>query len=273
MEIMQGLRKEVTGRLRKHCKHLIAMHCAAHKHVLAVQDVARASTLLTLLDAVLKSVYTLFNRKSKMVAVWQLFAKKHGVTAFTFPLFVPTRWFSRAACVRVLVRNYPVLVRFLTVLTKPSSELYWPAAVPVLEMLTRAETVVLLFAVSDILDPLEKARKIFETSGCKLSTVKGEVTVLRERLEILSRSATSIQSFGGDNMKHLMVASKNLHISKGMIILEWQQHEWQVELSTESLRPDMSQQLQELCKALVSSVRFPQHLGYVLAVFRTVIAT
>ena len=97
---MQGHREGLTGRLRTYCRHVLTMNCAAHKHVLAVQDIAGESTLLELLDQILRSVYTLFNRKSKRVALWDLFARKRGVTALSLPLLVKTRWFSRAACVR-----------------------------------------------------------------------------------------------------------------------------------------------------------------------------
>jgi hypothetical protein len=100
---MQGWRNGLTGRLRKHCNHIITMHCAAHRHVLAVQDIASSCNLLKSLDKMLTAVHALFNRRPSRKAVWELFAKEYGVTAFTFPLFVKTRWFSRAVCVLRLV--------------------------------------------------------------------------------------------------------------------------------------------------------------------------
>jgi hypothetical protein len=162
---MQGWRNGLSGRFRKHCDHIITMHCAAHRHVLAVQDVSGSSELLQVLDQILTAVHRLFNRKGNRKAVWELFAKKNGLTAFSFPLFVKTRWFSRAACVHRLVTNLPVLLRYLYVLTRADSSMKWDAAEPVLTMLSNARNVYLLHAVADILQPLEASRKLFETSG------------------------------------------------------------------------------------------------------------
>jgi hypothetical protein len=250
---MQGHRKGLTGKLRAYCRHVLTMHCAAHKHVLAVQDVAAKSTLLELLDLILRSVYTLFNRKSKRVALWELFAQKHGVTAMSFPLFVKTRWFSRAACVRVLVRNYPVLVRFLQVLTRTGSAAYWAAAVPVLDLLTRADSVVLLHAMADVLSPLEASRKLFESTGCKLCDLRGEVTVLKANLSSLA-SAPSLQKFGSANMTAMMSASNNLAITNRRILLKWSQHPWSVSLKASYLPDDLNDQLTTICEALVDKV-------------------
>ena len=230
------------------------MHCAAHKHVLAVQDVAGESTLLELLDHILRRVYTLFNRKSKRVALWELFAQKHGVTAMSFPLFVKTRWFSRAACVRVIVRNYPVLVRFLQVLTRTNSAAHWAAAQPVLDLLLRADSVVLLHAMADVLSPLEASRKLFESTGCKLCDLRGEVTVLKGKLNSLA-SATSLQTFGSARMATLRSASKDLAIINRRIQLKWTKHSWTVSLHASYLPDDFIDQLTAICANLVDKVR------------------
>jgi hypothetical protein len=190
---MQGHRSGLVGRLRQHCDCIIAMHCAAHRHALAVSHIAPLFSILAL-DKVLQSVHTLFLRRTKHVGHWEIFAKKHGITAFTFPLFVPTRWYSRAYCISRLLDNYFVLVAFLRCVTSvdAKSKLYWNSAEPVLDLLTEARTVIILSALADVLEPLERSRRLFETSGYKLSELTAELTTLFEALDHLSEAATLI---------------------------------------------------------------------------------
>ena len=51
-----------------------------------------------------------------------------------------------------------------------------------LDLLLRADSVVLLHAMADVLSPLEASRKLFESTGCKLCDLRGEVTVLKGKL-------------------------------------------------------------------------------------------
>jgi Domain of unknown function (DUF4371) len=253
---MQGWRNGLTGRLRKYCDHVITTHCAAHRHVLAVQDVAGSSDILKSLDKILTAVHALFNRKSTRKAVWELFAREHGVTAFTFPLFVKTRWFSRAVCVQRLVTNFPVLVRYLYVSTREFCSLFWDAAAPVLQMLTAAQNVYMLHAFADILQPLEQSRKIFETTGCPLSKIRGEVTVLKERLMQLSKSTDmAVSDFGGKNVAKLMSASDNFKVKQGHITLKWPEHSWRITLKTTDFEASITKELHTVCTSIITTVR------------------
>jgi hypothetical protein len=144
------------------------------------------------LDALLRTVSTLFVRRPKLFGLWEILARRHGVSAFVFPIFNKTPWFSRWQCVKRLMENYPVLVRFLYVVL--NSSLNWDVAKPILNLLTDARTVVMLHAVADIVEPLESSRKLFETSGSKLSDLTAPLRVVTDRLREL-KQANSIQDF------------------------------------------------------------------------------
>jgi hypothetical protein len=227
---MQGHRSGLVGCLRQHCNCIIAMHCAAHRHALAVSHIAPLLSILALLDKVLQSVHTLFLRRTKHVGHWEIFAKKHGITAFTFPLFVPTRWCSRAYCISRLLDKYFVLVAFLRCVTSvdAKSKLYWNSAEPVLDLLTEARTVIILSALADVHVPLERSRKLFETSGYKLSELTAELTTLFEALDHLSEAET-LQQFGGKRMKALMAQSNELLINSDEFVeLKVEKHAWTI---------------------------------------------
>jgi hypothetical protein len=191
---MQGLRNGLAGRLRRHLHTFIGTHCAAHKQVLAVQTVARGNRLIKDIDQLLQTLYALFNRKAKQVALWELFAARHGVKAFKFPMFVKTRWFSRQACIQRINSNFPVLVQYLRGVTTLESSMYWDSAKRVLELLKRADVVVMLHCLADILEPLKRARKLFETSGFSLHELQGELNVLQARLAAPQDSAHSLKT-------------------------------------------------------------------------------
>jgi hypothetical protein len=99
-------------------------HCAAYKQVLAVQTVVQGNRLIKDIDQLLQTLYALFNRKAKWVALWELFAARHGVKAFKFPMLVKTRWFSRHACIQRIISNFPVLVQYLRGVTTLGSSMY-----------------------------------------------------------------------------------------------------------------------------------------------------
>jgi hypothetical protein len=110
---MQGHRRGFVGRLRGHCDCLLAMHCAAHRHVLALSSIAENFPLLSKIDKLLSAVHSLLLCRTKFAPAWELVAKKQGLKSHTFPLFVATRWFSRKACVDRLLEVYMPFVRFL----------------------------------------------------------------------------------------------------------------------------------------------------------------
>ena len=228
---MPGHRVGLVGRLRRCCDCVVAMHCAAHKQVLAVSHIAEKFDSLELLDKVIKTVHALFLRRTKHFGHWETFAKRHGVTAFKFPLFVATRWYSPEYCIKQLLDNYFALVRFLQGATTPGCRIYWQSAVPVLALLTEVRTVVVLNALADILAPLERSRKLFETSGYKLSELTAELNASFEALEGLS-AAESLQSSPGCRMRTLMEHSSHLYVDGGYITLHSENHSWSISLGT-----------------------------------------
>jgi hypothetical protein len=193
--------------------------------MLAVQTVAQGNRLIKDIDQLLQTLYALFNRKAKRVALWELFAARHGVKAFKFPMFVKTRWFSRQACIQRIISNFPVLVQYLQGVTTLGSSMYWDSAKPVLELLKRADVVVMLRCLADILEPLKRAQKLFETSGFSLHELQGELNVLQALLAALQDSAHSLKTCDGSNMRRLLEISNGLESSHGNIVLKWKEQE------------------------------------------------
>ena len=66
-DAMQGHRLGCVGRLRRCCDCVVAMHCAAHKHALAVSHIAGKFDSLELLDKVIRTVHALFFHRTKYV--------------------------------------------------------------------------------------------------------------------------------------------------------------------------------------------------------------
>jgi hypothetical protein len=126
---------------------------------------------------------------------------------------------SRCECVKRLLEVYPVLVTFLY---RPvhSASMKWDAACPLLDLLMDARTVVMLHAVSDILHPLERSRKLFESSGLTLSDITVPLRTLQESLLALEQ-AESLNSFGGKCMRQLVSVSDNLSVRDGKMQLKW----------------------------------------------------
>ena len=107
-----GKHNGLGAKLRGDVAFLLSVHCAAHKTALALADTAKVVEPLGMLDLVLKDVHNLFGKSAKRQLAWKRYAERHGVTAFRFPTYNATRWFSRAQCVKVLRTNLPVLIRF-----------------------------------------------------------------------------------------------------------------------------------------------------------------
>jgi hypothetical protein len=203
------------------------------------------------LDSLLKDVPSLFVRRPELFALWHMFSRKHGITAFAFPLFNKTRWCSRWECVQRLIDSYPVLVRFLYIMVH--SSLKWDIARPVLTLLTDLRTVVLLHAVADILEPLERSRKLFETSGLRLSDMTAPLRVLSDRLRLLEQ-CDSLSTFGSKYMNALMTASSSLHVDDGKVRLHWAKYTWSVTLRTCTLSDDCLTQLKNIVRAIGDQV-------------------
>jgi hypothetical protein len=215
---MQGHRKGVVGRMRGHCDCLISMHCAAHRHVLTLSSIADQFPLLVMIDAFLSAVHSLLLRRPKEAALWELWAKKNGLTAHGFPLFVATRWFSRKACIDRVIGVYVPFVRFLTVRVNRGTKDEWVHAKHVLEQATDARVVIMLHALADLLEIMQRACNVYQTAGCKLSLLTSELNTLSEKLEMLEDSCVDLQTLGGANMDALRRATRNLAIEEGFIV-------------------------------------------------------
>jgi hypothetical protein len=138
-------------------------------------------------------------------------------------------------------------------------KIFWKKAESVLEKLTDARTVVLLHALGDILRPLESSRKLFETSGCKISELIAELNVLSEELDDLEGSSTSLPEFGDKDTQFLMDISNDLASTEGSIVLKWPHHGWSVKLNAAQLCDGLLDDLCSIVKAIRNNVsdRFP----------------
>ena len=256
----QGWRIGLRRRIRDICNCVFFQHCAAHRHVLVINDVGNTNALLQLLDSVLNAVPNLFSRASKKLAVWELFAKARGVTSIMFPRFNLTRWFSRASCIFVMVGNYVVLVCFLYGVTREGSVMYWSAAQTVYVMLCRPVVVIVLHAMADIVTHLERARKLFETQGAELSLMRSEVSMLKKQMQAMA-AKKSLLEFGGKHMDALRAASNNFAVNEeGQIVLDFGGGKPKVPLTKEPVPADLGEQLSEICSAVVRGLddRFPE---------------
>lgn len=212
---MQGWRSGVLARLQQHCNSVFGVHCAAHRHVLAVSDVGQSSNVLKGLDSLLTAAHKMFGRKPKRFGQWENFAQMHSLTKFKFPRYNDTRWWSRAACVYMLIQSFPVLFKYLNYLCRTSSKVLWGGGLPVFMRMTRISDVLVLFAVGDMLACLEPCRKLFERDNAVLSDIRSSVDrVMRSLASIFS---PDIDACGGKYMKLLLSQTSNLHESNGVI--------------------------------------------------------
>jgi Domain of unknown function (DUF4371) len=260
---MQGHITGLLGDLRTTCHHVLGHHCAAHRHVLAMNDNAKTNFFLKLLDSLLMDAYNLMNRKPKMVALWELYASKHGVTALKFKKFNVTRWWSRAACIRMLVACLPQLLSFLYAMSRPSAKFYWPAAEVFRQQLKNPVSLVVLFYCADLMDVLESSRKIFESTGCSLLQLKGEQQQAVSLLQEFASETEPIESMTGRNMLQLRCATDNFAVKAPTynIHASWKgtKHSFECDLCGEVLPIDMADSLRNIPRGLMQSLqeRFP----------------
>jgi hypothetical protein len=161
---LQGHLTGFLGQLRtKVSPYILGVHCAAHRTALLFGDVAHLAEL-QLVDDILISVHALFSKSPKRQQQWESFASKYGITALKFPLFVKSRWLSRTGCLRVLLTNLPVLMKFLRIVSDVSADKKWQAAAQaVLEKLDNKLNLLTLHATSDLLQPLEVLNLKFQS--------------------------------------------------------------------------------------------------------------
>lgn len=242
---MQGHNIGLLAQLRSFCDHVLAIHCAAHRHVLAVQDSAKDNSLLKLVDQLITSVYSLFNRKAKRYAMWELYCQKHGVTAKKFQLFNDTRWWSRAVCVQQLVSCLPVLVSFLYICTLPDSEVYWPAAKSVLHELKRPLVLVALHFTADLISVLESSRKVMEGTEYSIMLLKDHIDASKRDLQEFSdelSACVNLSQMKGKYMKQLCTATNGFQPGvNGQVVASWEspKHKFSAVLTQETLPSDI----------------------------------
>jgi hypothetical protein len=161
---LQGHLTGFLGQLRnKLSPHIMGVHCAAHRTALLFADVANLEEL-QLVDDILVSVHGLFSKSPKRQQQWERLGTKYGVTALKFPLFAKQRWLSRTGCLRLLLTNLPILMKFLRIVSEVSTNKKWQAAATaVLEKLDSRHNLLLLHATADLLQPLEVLNLTFQS--------------------------------------------------------------------------------------------------------------
>jgi hypothetical protein len=143
---MIGVHGGVVQKLKPSCKLLVALHCAAHKTGLIISDLASSSPAFLRVDKILKAVHSIFAHSAKRVTMWMQFGSvAMGRVPRKFQVFNATRWFSRAACVTILVNQYLPLILFLT---------KFKLGTEVRESLQDVEMLMLLHALFDVVNPL-----------------------------------------------------------------------------------------------------------------------
>lgn len=252
---MQGWRQGVLGRLRQHCNSVFGVHCAAHRHVLAVSDVGVKDHMLRGLDSLLTAAHTMFSRKPKRFGQWESFAKQYGLTAFKFPSFNETRWWSRGAGVFMLIRSYPVLMKYLELLCRPTSSVLWGGGLPVYMRLKRLSDVLVLFALGDLLACLEPCRRLFEADNALLSDVRSNITRLLGSLSTIFPE--DIHSCSGKYMKLLLAQTQNLTIYNGVV--KFEQKGITVHITVDQPVKQIYGGVQKIAQQMISSLqdRFP----------------
>lgn len=193
-----------------------AVHCSAHRMNLVMKDAAAGSTLLQQLDELYKLVHGLFNRRTGKYRLWSKFCSSKGVQQISFPLFNTTRWFSRSACNSALSNKSHLLTAFLAAFNSPSGSAQsskgawvWPESGPVLQRLRSMEVFVGLACVSDLLEPIEKARKGLEGRDVLISSMPGKLSRLETELDEMFikpdlAGPESWKSFGGKVWKRVL---------------------------------------------------------------------
>jgi hypothetical protein len=151
----------LLARLRDvHRKTILAIHCMAHRTALLMSSAAK-SVQVKEIDKVLVKVYSLFNRSSKRQGQWEKFAKSKGITRLKFPIFNTTRWFSRCDCLSVLLANGPLLVCFITLVTKSPAP-RWGAGEAVKAMLLSYNIVASMHILLEVLTPVNALNVVFQ---------------------------------------------------------------------------------------------------------------
>lgn len=192
-----GRHNGLGARLRDNIAYILSVHCAAHKTALALADTAKNVDALGMLDLILRDVHNLFAKSPKRQAAWKRYAEKRGVTAFNFPVYNATRWFSRAQCVKVLRKNMPVLIKFLQ---KKEGKAGWEPAQKLLLSLTDICFVALLHAVEDVLLPVEAFRQYFERDGNLPHKAQPHVEACKVAFkELLGEEGA--EKFGGSHLR------------------------------------------------------------------------
>ncbi|GIM17379.1 hypothetical protein Vretimale_19929 [Volvox reticuliferus] len=185
-----GRHNGVAAKFREKLSFLLAVHCVAHRTALVMGDATRDLPELPKIDALLKSIHSLFNKSSKMQGKWEAFAKMHGCTRLKFPIYNATRWFSRMQCVIVLICNAHTLLLFLE-----KYQAAWPQAKAVYKQLSDVQALARLFVLRDLLGPCESLSKAFQSDGLKAHEIYQRVENAKAALEQRGSSPMMGQAF------------------------------------------------------------------------------
>lgn len=131
-------------------------------------DVAARVSELDLIDGLLRKVHGLFAHSVTRQAQWAAFASARGLTELKFPIFNKTRWFSRAQCIRVLVKSLPVLILWL----QQASSRSWKEGTSALLRLKDVKRISCLFVLHDLLAPVESLSRQFQSNDLLPSKVR-----------------------------------------------------------------------------------------------------
>lgn len=170
---MTGRERGCIAYLQSKCKYLkLTLHCAAHVTNLVMVNTQKHSSVLQCLDTVFTKVHSLFNRRTGKYRLWQKHCSRHNIQQFAFPAFNTTRWFSRAQCAFALCTKLHVLLAFLSAFNVATNQPHhWGDGVAVMHMLLDFQFVFVLFALCDMLAPLERLRKELERDSGRVSTI------------------------------------------------------------------------------------------------------
>lgn len=247
-----GKHNGLGAKLRANVAYLLSVHCAAHKTALALGDTAKGIEALQMLDLVLKDVHNLFGKSAKRQLAWKRYAEKRGVTAFQFPCYNATRWFSRAQCVKVLMKNLPVLIRFLQ---KKEGKRGWEPVEKLLPTITDVCFVALLHAVDDVLVPLENFRRYFEKDGNLPHKAQPHVEACKKAFTEL-QGREGAEKFGGSSLRRFLsnlTTSNVWEVSPGVNI---QLLEPLTEFTLDSVREFLNELVEAATEHL--DLRFPE---------------
>ena len=159
--VMLGKNNGVAAILRREVAHLSEQHCVAHREDLGIDDAWKHVSLMKDIEALLRTVYTMFSRSSVKQNKFEELAKVAECDSVAFRPLNEVRWLSRHFAVSALLRNYDVLVQYCTDQVNETND---PVSKYCLQKLTDPQYRVALTALNDVLGELVSLCKFFQRS-------------------------------------------------------------------------------------------------------------